>query len=183
MTVHILLFYFFAFIAVASAIGVITLRNTIHCAVSLLLTFFCVAALFVLLEAEFLAAVQLYIYAGAIMVLVVFVIMLVNVREDLPQPGQIPLNAVAVFVGIGIFFFLMFVIMAGDFSPPRGIYTAAYQAANGGQTKLIGKVLYTEYLFPFEIASVLLLVAMIGGIILPTRRRFRRNGKGKGEMV
>ena len=183
MNFQMILFYIFGFLAIASAVGVITCKNTVHCAVSLLLTFISVAALFVLLEAEFLAAVQVYIYAGAIMVLVIFVIMLVNIKESLSGTNYVSLTAASLFIGIGLFLIFLFVVTVSNFYPLQGIYSTAYQVANGGQSKLIGKLLFTEYVFPFEVASILLLVAMIGAIVLPTRRRHRREDKGKGEIL
>jgi len=181
MNIQLIMFYLFSFCAIMAAVGVVSFKEAIHCGTSLLVTIFCIAVLFLLLQAEFIAAVQIYIYAGAIMVLVIVVVLLINVRIS-GENRHVPLIAASAVTGAALFLMFLYVIASSTFAPPQGIYTPEYQVANGGQTMQIGLMLFREYLFPFEIASVLLLVGMIGAIVLPTRRRFRRKGQG-GDMI
>lgn len=166
-----IVFYLLAAVAVAGAVGVILFRSPVHAALSLLLTFLGVAGLFVLSHAEFLAAVQVLVYAGGVMVLFLFVIMLVNVRT-LPTEGQyvrrlIPAAVIlgallAVLVGAGLW--------AAGHAPVGG--AAALTAVQGqelGNTEAVGWNLYRDYLLPFEVVSVVLLVAMIGAIVMGRR--------------
>jgi NADH-quinone oxidoreductase subunit J len=150
-----ILFYVVAVITVAAAVGVVTLRNPVHAAVSLLLTFFMVAVLFIMNHAEFLAAVQVLVYAGGIMVLYLFVIMLVRITDL--GPGTVFLSGLAPLAILG---------GAGDSG------AAAMTVIGGetvGNTEAVGWVLYMKYLVPFEVVSVVLLVAMIGAIVFGRR--------------
>lgn len=168
-----MVFYAFAALTVAGAIGVIALRNPVHAALSLLGTFLAVAALFVLQHAEFLAAVQVLIYAGGVMVLFLFVIMLVNVRTlpSEPQhlrslaPGAVVVALVlAILIGLG----------AWASATGHGGGTAALDAVDGqtlGNTQAVGWSLYRAYLLPFEVVSLVLLVAMIGAIVLGRKEK------------
>ena len=171
-----ILFYVVAVITVAAAVGVVTLRNPVHAAVSLLLTFFMVAVLFIMNHAEFLAAVQVLVYAGGIMVLYLFVIMLVRVKnlsiEEVFLTGIAPLAVLGgvllgTLVAAGI---LLGSMAAGDASADvmRTIVTEGGSEVIGN-TEAVGWVLYMKYLVPFEIVSVLLLVAMIGAIVFGRR--------------
>lgn len=158
-------FYAFAAVAIGGSLMVIVRRNILHCALFLVLVFFAVAALFVMMDAEFLAAVQVLVYAGAIMVLFLFVILLVQVeRIQMMRLAhrQSPLVVVVTLVFLGE---LLFIILRGaaKLAPP------AAAPAQLGSTESFGALLYTDYIFPFEVASVLLLAAMIGAIILARR--------------
>ena len=176
-----ILFYLFAAMVVVGGLGVITLKNPVHAALSLLATFFMVAALFVLRHAEFLAAVQVMVYAGGIMVLFLFVIMLVSVKDLRPEKAflsNLVLVAVvgAVLVGALIGAGLLLGVLAAG-----GGDAAALQKVDGtalGNTEAVGMVLYTKYLVPFEVVSVVLLVAMIGAIVFGRRDRFIEEGDG-----
>lgn len=139
---------------------VVLVRNPIYSALSLLVLFFHVAGLYVTLHAEFLAAVQVLVYAGAILVLYLFVVMLLNVKTEDRYHNQLP---VAVFLGTTILTELMLLILTRQ-APTSS--DAEFAVTSKGNTESIGEVLYTQYLFPFEIASLILLVAMIGAIIL-----------------
>lgn len=157
-----LFFFYFALIIVASSVLVVALRNPIYSALALLIMFFHVAGLYVTLHAEFLAAVQIIVYAGAILVLYLFVVMLLNLKHDDRYHRQWP---VAAFVGISL------VVEAIILTLLKGRTTAAMPpqgtAVGGpGNTEALGDVLYSTYLFPFEVASLILLVAMIGAIVL-----------------
>jgi len=169
-------FYVVAALAVAGGIGVITFKNPVHAALALLETFVMVAVLFILRHAEFLAAVQVLVYAGGIMVLYLFVIMLVKVKnlraDEVFLSGIAPLAVLAgvllgALVAAGI---LLGSMAAGDASADvlRTVVTEG-GAEVLGNTEAVGWVLYTKYLVPFEVVSVLLLVAMIGAIVFGRR--------------
>lgn len=160
------LFFLFAILAIASAIMMIVHRNPIYCALFLIVTLFALAGLYALLNAPFIAAVHIIVYAGAIMVLFLFVIMLLNLKSDIAKerPGWL-LQFLGIFIA-GVFFVeLAFFVHSGstNLSAAASVVEAGNQI---GSTKVIGKLLFTEYLLPFEIASVLLLAAIIGSVIL-----------------
>jgi NADH-quinone oxidoreductase subunit J len=167
-----ILFYVLAAFTVAGGVGVITLKNPVHAALALLWTFIMVAALFILRHAEFLAAVQVLVYAGGILVLFLFVIMLVNVRGLSPDTVFLSRVApLAVLVGALVGLLLMAIVIFGTFATGPGD-PSALQTVDGelvGNTEAIGMQLYTTYLVPFEVVSVVLLVAMIGAIIFGRR--------------
>ena len=156
-----LVFLYFAGIILLTAACVVLLRNPIYSALSLLIMFFHVAGLYVTLHAEFLAAVQIIVYAGAILVLYLFVVMLLNVKREEQYSRQ---GIVALFLGV------VLLTEAGLLVVSRGLTVAppmpAGKANVMGNTESIGEVLFSTYLFPFEIASLILLVAMIGAVIL-----------------
>ena len=158
-----LFFYIFAVIAVISALGVITAKNPIHSAVFLIACLLQVAAIFILLRSPFLAVVQVFIYVGAVVVLFLFAVMMLDIgKERLKERihGQFKYAVAAVL----LFFALAgYLILKGRLSAPPGKYTPSELAAN---TETLGRLLYTQYIFPFEIVSVLLLVALIGAIVL-----------------
>jgi len=156
-------FFYFAFVIAAASVLVVAVRNPIYSALALLIMFFHVAGLFVTLHAEFLAAVQIIVYAGAILVLYLFVVMLLNLRQDDRYHRQWPMAA-----AVGVTLVIEAVIltaMKGRATPvvATGTETTVEGTSNVGT---IGDVLYSTYLFPFEVASLILLVAMIGAIIL-----------------
>ena len=158
-----LFFYIFAAIAVISALGVITAKNPIHSAVFLIVCLLQVAAVFILLRSPFLAVAQVFIYVGAVVVLFLFAVMMLDIgKERLRERihGQLKYAVGAVFL-----FFVMagYLILKGRLSAPLGKYTQAELAEN---TEILGRLLYTKYIFPFEVVSVLLLVALIGAIVL-----------------
>lgn len=161
-----LFFFYFALVIAVSSMLVVALRNPIYSALSLLIMFFHVAGLYVTLHAEFLAAVQVIVYAGAILVLYLFVVMLLNLHQDDRYHQQWPVAAV-----IGLTLVVEAVMLSnvkGRAIPPAPANTET--AVEGiGNTEALGDVLYSTYLFPFEVASLILLVAMIGAIILAKR--------------
>jgi NADH-quinone oxidoreductase subunit J len=154
-----------------SSLLVITRRNVVHAALYLLLTLFCAAALYVMLEAEFLAAIQVLIYAGAIMMLYVFVIMLINVRESMAERQWQRQKVAAGVIGALLAAEFFVILIKGIWVPSAKTAEAAKAALNayGGNTEAFGVTLYTEFLFPFEVASLLLLAAMIGAIVIAKR--------------
>ncbi len=156
-------FILFGAIAVSGAVMVVTRRHPMASALSLILTLFAVAALFVLRQAHFLAAIQVIIYAGAVVVLFVFVIMLINVPSDrLPVERATTMRVLGVLAG-GIFI-LESAVLARRYSMPAG------PAAQVGSVEAVGRALFTDYLLAFEITSVLLLAAVIGAIALAKRK-------------
>ena len=158
-------FFYFAAIIISTSILVVALRNPIYSALSLLIMFFNVAGLYVTLHAEFLAAVQVIVYAGAILVLYLFVVMLLNIRREDRYHAQLP---VAILLGIMLLTELVLLALQRGWTQEAGS-AVGESAADLGNTQMIGEVLYSTYLFPFEVASLILLVAMIGAIILAKR--------------
>ena len=157
------LFILFGAIAVCGAIMVVTRKHPMASALYLILTLFAVAALFVLRQAHFLAAIQVIIYAGAVVVLFIFVIMLINVPEDrLPVERATTIRVLGVLAA-GLFI-LESAVLARRYSMPIG------PAAEVGTVEAVGRALFTDYLLAFEITSVLLLAAVIGAIALAKRK-------------
>ena len=157
-------FFYFAGVIVATSLLVVALRNPIYSTLSLLIMFFHMAGLFVTLHAEFLAAVQILVYAGAILVLYLFVVMLLNVKEELRYHPQVPLGVLLVLTLLTETLLLYLSGNYPDRTPPTVAGEGLPEAI--GNTEAIGEVLYSTYLFPFEVASLILLVAMIGAVIL-----------------
>ncbi len=156
-------FFYFALVIAATSVLVVAVRNPIYSALALLVMFFHVAGLYVTLHAEFLAAVQIIVYAGAILVLYLFVVMLLNMRQDDRYHRQWPMAAV-----VGGALAIEAVILTAMKGWTTPVVAAGTETTVGGisNTAAIGDVLYSTYLFPFEVASLILLVAMIGAIIL-----------------
>ena len=171
-------FYCLAGCAVAGAVGVIAFRSPVHAALSLLATFLAVAGLFVLMEAEFLAAVQILVYAGGVMVLFLFVIMLVNART-IPQEPQYMGRLAPAAVGLGVL--LAVLVGAGIWAAAHGAPGDAsalrqVQGVSLGNTEAVGWSLYRDYLLPFEVVSIVLLVAMIGAIVMGRKETGKEGG-------
>ena len=154
-----------ALIAVGSALGLVLKRNAIHGALFLVVNLGTVAALYLTLRAEFLAAAQVIVYAGAIMVLFVFAIMVLipGTDETGPDPRR-PYRLLAIPVGAGLLAELAAIVVS-----QRGGATTAPPPFSGG-VETIGRLLFTDYLFPFELTSVVLLAAMVGVLVLARRR-------------
>jgi NADH-quinone oxidoreductase subunit J len=159
-------FYLLSALAIISAILVITRRNPVHCALSLIVTLLSLASLFLMLYAPFVAGVQIMVYAGGIMVLFLFVIMLVNLERALKEEqfNKQWLAGVAVALGLGALFFVVY--RNGQNLFP-GTPLELPEAQN---TQQIGLGLYQNYLLPFEIASLLLLVAIVGAVVMAKKR-------------
>jgi NADH-quinone oxidoreductase subunit J len=161
----------FAYLAAAIiilSILVITRRNPVHSVITVLLLFFHIAALYLTLNAEFLAAIQVIVYAGAILVLFLFVMLLLNLREELVVSRYIGPWPLGLMAALGLLFMIM-LSLRSFISGPKGQITAAVIKA-GTHTKVLGKILFMEYLYPFEIVSMILLVAIIGAIVLAKKR-------------
>ncbi|MBF0460184.1 MAG: NADH-quinone oxidoreductase subunit J [Magnetococcales bacterium] len=163
------IFYAFATITALAAAGVIRSRSPVHSVLFLILTFFSTAAVFVLLEAEFLAALLVMVYMGAVAVLFLFVIMMLDV--DFATLKEQALSHLPVGLAVGLVILAEFVVIATQSQAIPS--TAAATAAPVANTLAIGRVMYTQYLYPFEVASLVLLVALIGAIVLTLRKRER----------
>jgi NADH-quinone oxidoreductase subunit J len=166
------IFYMVASVCVLAAIGVVAARNPVHSAIFLVLCFFNVAAVFVMLGAEFLAVVQVIVYTGAILVLVLFVLMLVD-PDDLPEfhRGRPIQRAVGLLLGGMLLLEVGIAILDRTVTGVAGDATPENVAAVGGNAQAVGLVVYTEYLLPFEIVSLVLTVGVIGAIVLALPER------------
>ncbi|MFD1469736.1 NADH-quinone oxidoreductase subunit J [Hymenobacter caeli] len=165
------LFLFLSFVALLSALGVVLTKNPVHSVLFLILTFFTLSGHYLLLNAQFLAAVNIIVYAGAIMVLFLFVIMFLNLNEA-TEPQKPLLAKVAATIAGGM---LLLVLVAAL----RGVQPAGYNAATFnsqvGMVDKLGLVLFQQYQLPFELASILLLAAMVGSVMLGKRETGERN--------
>lgn len=159
------LFFVFAGLAIACAISMVYHRNPLYSAISLVGVFIALSCIYVTLAAPFIAAVQVLIYAGAIMVLVVFVIMLLNLEDDRPLVRLKYLYAIGAGLGLVLLVQTFFVFYAVMRAPKQ----AVDQSETVGNTLGIGSAMYTEYLIPVEIVGVLLLMATVGAVILVRR--------------
>tara|TARA_B100000315_G_C14595801_1_gene599163 strand:- start:3350 stop:3850 length:501 start_codon:yes stop_codon:yes gene_type:complete len=160
------LFYFIAALSVTTALMVVLSRNAVYSAVLLVITFFLLAVQYLLLEAYFLAVLEVLVYAGAIMVLFVFVIMLLNVGKEEKLPKLIQFQkALSVFLVVLFFIGVSLLVMNGS----NELHVTSVQSSMGNVSAL-GTALFSKYLFPFEIASLLLLVALIGTVFLAKRK-------------
>ena len=171
-----IVFYALAAVAIAGAVGVLGFRNPVHAAMSLLLTFLAVAGLFILQHAELIAAVQILVYAGGVMVLFLFVIMLVNVRT-LPAQRHYVHRLVPVAAAVGVVIAALIGVGAwAAFRGPAALPDAlvAVEGTAMGNTEAVGWSLYRDYLLPFEVVSVVLLVAMIGAIVMGRKEKEER---------
>lgn len=163
------LFYIFSIIAVFSALMVVTMKNPLTSALYLVLCFFALAGFYILLDMQFLAAMQILVYAGAIMVLVVLVIMLLNLSKIKKIKTDLHQASIAVIIFIILFAEIVFYILKGGSKKSTGIYT--HDLINKvGNTQIIGEFLFKKYVFPFEISSVLLLVAIIGAYLFAKKK-------------
>jgi NADH-quinone oxidoreductase subunit J len=160
------LFLFLSFVALLSALGVVLAKNPVHSVLFLILTFFTLSAHYLLLNAQFLAAVNIIVYAGAIMVLFLFVIMFLNLNED-TEPQKPMLAKVAATISGGLLLLVMVAAL-------RNVEPAGYNADTFMVDRL-GMVLFQQYSLPFELASILLLAAMVGSVMLGKRETGERN--------
>jgi len=160
------LFYVFSVILVVAAVRVITARNPVHAALFLVLSFFSAAGIWLLLQAEFLAIVLVLVYVGAVMVLFLFVVMMLDINLDKMREGFWNYFPLAATIGVIIALEMAAVLLRSFWSGE-----APASAATIGQTKPLGKLIYTEYIYAFEIAAVILLVAIVAAVALTLRRR------------
>lgn len=170
MTIEQLTFYVFAAILVFAAIMVITVRNPVHASLFLVVAFFNSAVLWLLLEAEFLAITLVLVYVGAVMVLFLFVIMMLDINIARLREGFAKYLPVAAIVAVIMMVEMVFVVGPRHFGLEQFAEPVRH-AADYSNTKELGSVLYTVYLYPFEIAAAILLVAIVAAIALTLRRR------------
>jgi NADH-quinone oxidoreductase subunit J len=165
-----LIFYIFAAILIFAGIRVVTARNPVHCALYLVLAFFTSAAIWLLLEAEFLAIVLVLVYVGAVMVLFLFVVMMLDINLAPMREGFARYLPVGILVAFLIASQLALVVGAKHFGL-EVVPAPERRGADYSNTEELGNVLYTVYVYPFELAAVILLVAIIAAIALTMRRR------------
>lgn len=171
MTPHLLLFYLFATVAVAAAVMVVSARNPVHSVLFLILTFFNAAALFVLIGAEFLAMVLVVVYVGAVAVLFMFVVMMLNVNFVRMREGALQYLPIGGLVGLILLVELILVVGTWTLAPTPATAPPPPTMAGLTNTEALGNLLYTEYFYLFQAAGVILLVAIIGAIALTLRDR------------
>ena len=169
-------FYLFSVVLLYAAFRVITERNPVHAVLHLILAFSQAAGVWFLLKAEFLAITLVLVYLGAVMVLFLFVVMMLDIRIDTVRRGFWKHFPLAAFIGALVAFEMAAVLMTGfrGIEEPKAVevlVNAAGQVVPYSNTKALGKLLYTEYLYPVEVAAVILLVAMIAAIALTLRQR------------
>ena len=183
MTPHLLLFYLFATVAVAAAVMVVSARNPVHSVLFLILTFFNAAALFILIGAEFLAMVLVVVYVGAVAVLFMFVVMMLNVNYVRMRQGFLQYLPVGGL--IGVILLVELILVAGTWVVADTPPAIRPQPTTAGltNTEALGNVFYTEYFYLFQAAGIILLVAIIGAIALTLRDRGNIRRQDIGEQV
>ena len=175
MIAHSIFFYTFSIIAIVSAIMVTASKNTVHSVFFLILDFISISCLFIMIGAEFLGMIMLIVYVGAVAVLFLFVVMMLNVAQQKNQwfasedsSRHIP---VGLIIGILIFVELMIVVGGWKYKPDLFDINNSIETAKVSNTHSLGQVLYTDYIHVFQISGMILLVAMIGAIVLTFRKR------------
>jgi len=183
VTFELLIFYVFAAIMVFAAARVITASNPVHAAMYLVLTFFTCAAIWLLLEAEFLAITLVLVYVGAVMVLFLFVVMMLDVNVVPLREGFVRYLPVGILVGLTMFIEMLFLITQRYFKAEQFPIPDRASAEAMSNTETLGRLLYSEYLFQFEIAAIILLVAIVAAISLTMRRRPNTKYQTPSEQV
>ena len=175
MAAHAIFFYFFSIVAVISAIMVTVSKNTVHSVFFLILDFISISCLFIMIGAEFLGMIMLIVYVGAVAVLFLFVVMMLNVAQQQNQwfnskenSGHIPIGLI---ISTVIFFELIIVVGGWKYKPELSDPNNTQLSNEISNTHSLGQVLYTDYIHVFQISGMILLVAMIGAIVLTFRRR------------
>lgn len=163
-----------ALVCIFASIMVVSNKNPVHCALWMVLTFLATAGLYVMLHSQFIAIVQVIVYAGAIMMLILFVVMLLDLEVELRSRLKFLYSKAiggvfAVLLMLGIFYAVITRVLKGSV----GSFTPEKVSAVGN-VKAVGKVLFTDYLFPFEVASILLVVGIVGAVIMSKRREARK---------
>jgi NADH-quinone oxidoreductase subunit J len=173
MILSALAFYGFAFIAIAAGVMVISARNPVHSVLFLILAFFNAAGLFVLMGAEFLAFILVIVYVGAVAVLFMFVVMMLDINFTEMRQGFLQYLPIGGLIGIVLLVELIFVVTSWAVAPESGGLLAAKAPAltEATNTEALGRLLYTKYIYLFQGAGMLLLLAMVGAIVLTLRTR------------
>jgi len=165
------IWYFLSGLTLLSALMVVLAKNPIHSVLYLVFTFFCISGHYVLLNAQFLMAVNIIVYAGAIMVLFLFVIMMFDLRKNQPESKSNLTKLAGSVVAGSLLVVLIALVRQNNFMTPK----AEGFASQTGMVENLGKVLYSEYLLPFELVSILFFVAMVGAVLLGKREAGERN--------
>jgi NADH-quinone oxidoreductase subunit J len=166
------LFYFLAFVSIFTALLVVFSKNPVHSVLYLVITFFAIAGQYILLNAQFLAIVHIIVYAGAIMVLFLFVLMLLNLNKESEPVKPVGLKFVAV-IASGMLLVVLTAALKDSF-PAQGVDV---KVSDVGLVKQLGSVLFTKYVIPFEVSSILFLAAMVGAVLLGKRDKADANIK------
>ncbi len=178
MTFSTFIFYAFAAILIFAALRVVTTRNPVHAALWLVLCFFTAAGVWLLLQAEFLAITLVLVYVGAVMVLFLFVVMMLDINFDNLRKNFRSYVPVGATVGLLVLLEMALVVVgskvSGDIAPPL---------PTGSNTKALGRLIYVDYVYPFEIAAVILLVAIVAAIALTHRKRRESKHQDPGQQV
>ena len=175
MIAHSIFFYIFSLVAVISSIMVITSKNTVHSVFFLILDFVSISCLFIMIGAEFLGMIMLIVYVGAVAVLFLFVVMMLNVAQQNDDFFQSPTTysqlPIGLIISLVIFFELIIVVGGWKYKPDLHLVSSINLDPNTTNTHSIGNVLYTEYIHLFQLSGIILLVAMIGAIVLTFKKR------------
>ncbi len=175
MIAHSIFFYFFSIVAIVSAVMVTASKNTVHSVFFLILDFISISCLFIMIGAEFLGMIMLIVYVGAVAVLFLFVVMMLNVAQQKNQwfssmssSGHIPIGLI---ISAIIFFELIIVVGGWKYKPDLVNFNKSVSSTEVSNTHSLGQVLYTDYIHVFQISGMILLIAMIGAIVLTYRQR------------
>ncbi len=177
-----IIFYVFAFMTITTATVVVTVRNPINAALFLVLTFFTSAVIWMTLEAEFLAIILVLVYVGAVMVLFLFVVMMLDINIAQMREGFSRILPLGIVFAV-IMLLLMWSVVTDDIFSIESIATPVPKGADFSNTKALGAVLYTEYVFAFEIAAVILLVALVAALSLTMRKRPRTKYQNPSDQI
>jgi NADH-quinone oxidoreductase subunit J len=180
MDITTILFLVFAAMLLAAAVGVITARNPVHAVLLLVLAFFSAACLWMLLRAEFLAIALVLVYVGAVMVLFLFVVMMLDINVDRIREGFWRHFPLAAFVGAAIALQLWLVLSHGSWQGKRAAGPGIVGVDN---VEALGRLMFTEYVFPVQVAGLILLVGMVAAVVLTLRRRKDSKAQRPGEQV
>ena len=182
MDIKAILFYLFALVAVYAGLRVVTAKNPVHAALHLVLAFFTSAAIWMLLNAEFLAIALVLVYVGAVMVLFIFVVMMVDINFDKLREGFWSNLPLAAGVGIVIVLEMAFVLLKTFIVPESSAYPLVIPAGSSN-TRELGKLIFTDYVYAFEVAAVILLVAIVAAVALTLRTRKDTKGQDPNRQV
>jgi len=185
MTITDLLFFAFAGVTIAAALGVVASKNPVHSALFLVLTFFSTAAIWLMLEAEFLALVLVLVYVGAVMVLFLFVVMMLDINIAKMREGFVSYLPAGILFAVLFLAIMLYVVssVGPDVMNTAALDNAVKRAADYSNTKAIGEILYTDYVLAFEVAAFILLVAIIAAISLTLRRRAKTKYQTPGNQI
>ncbi|MCG6936563.1 MAG: NADH-quinone oxidoreductase subunit J [Gammaproteobacteria bacterium] len=185
MTITDFLFFAFATVVIGSALGVVSSKNPVHSVLFLVLTFFSSAAIWLMLEAEFLAIALVLVYVGAVMVLFLFVVMMLDINVAKMREGfvsYLPAGLLFALLMLGVMVWVVGPV-GPDVMATAGLDKAVRHAADYSNTEALGEILYTDYVLAFEIAAVILLVAIVAAITLTLRRRPTTKYQTPGKQI